>query len=101
MTSTITKTEHGLSINGNLTFDSVNVLLDQGVQLIEQSNNSNKNEFVIDCNDMQRIDSAGIALLMKWKKEINKLKQTCQFAGLSNQAKSLIQAYRLESLITA
>lgn len=107
MTSTITKIDQGILVTGNLTFDNIKGLLDldtlmsNQVDSLNQANGSNKNDFVIDCHNVERIDSAGIALLLKWKKEILNKKGACRFEGLSKQVKSLVQAYRLESLIQA
>ena len=102
MSSGLTKTDQGMAISGKLVFSSVADLLNQGNQYLEQKRNSNKNAvFEIDCQAMQRIDSAGIALLIEWHRQCVEAKMTCRFVKLSDQAQSLIQAYRLQSLIAA
>ena len=95
----ITKTDQGMSVTGELVFASITDFLEQGNQFIQQ--HKNNDSFVINCEAMQRIDSAGIALLIEWHRQCANNDKPCQFAGLTHQAKSLIETYRLESLITA
>ena len=72
-------------------------------QYIKQHSNKNSNEppFLIDCKEMERIDSAGIALLLEWQRQFKNTDLTCLFKDLSKQAQSLITTYRLQSLIAA
>jgi ABC-type transporter Mla MlaB component len=48
---------------------------------------------------MERIDSAGIALLLEWQRLSTNDNLNCRYEGLPKQAKKLIEAYRLQSLI--
>jgi len=100
MTYSITKTDQGMALTGNLVYANVTELLNQGHQYIEQSLDSNLNEFIIDCKEIQRIDSAGISLLLEWQRKSNKVKKACHFIGVSDQAESLLKAYQLQSLFT-
>jgi len=79
MTSAINKTEQGLAISGKLVYSTVADLSELGNQVIAESN---QNTVDIDCQSMERIDSA-------------------RFVNLSDQAKSLIQAYQLQTVIAA
>lgn len=103
MLSTITKTDQGMALAGKLVFNSVTGLLEQGNQYLAQnlSNNKQGGFFSIDCLEVERMDSAGIALLLEWQRQCSNAKNNCRFVGLSEQAESLINAYRLQSLITA
>lgn len=97
MVSSISKTDQGLAITGELVFANVTELSDQGNQIIIDANQ--QDEFEIDCSEMERIDSAGIALLLQWQRETSKNNRACRFVALRDQSKSLIQAYKLESII--
>lgn len=97
------QTEQGMSLSGDLVFSSVADLLEQGNTKLKQylSQNPSSSSFVIDCKEMERIDSAGIALLLEWQRQCKNAEKNCRFEGLSNQAQALIEAYRLQSLIAA
>ena len=101
MTSSVNQIDQGIAISGNLIYGNITDLLNQANQYIEQNSDSSNDDFIIDCQDMQRLDSAGIALLLEWHKRISLKDKKCRFLSLSNQAKSLIKAYRLQSLIAA
>lgn len=101
MTSSVVKTDQGIAVTGNLVYANVSEILKQADQFIEQSLNSNQDEFIVDCKNIERIDSAGIALLLDWQRESSKTNKSFQFVEMPDQAKSLIQAYRLQSVITA
>jgi len=96
--SEIVKSEQGMTVLGSLVFANITTLLEKGSGVIEQYQGDS---FVIDCTEMKRIDSAGIALLIEWQRQSKNCKIVCRFEGLSNQAQSLIKAYRLQSLIAA
>ena len=95
--SKIEKSEQGMTLSGELTFASVVDLLEQGNQCLNQ--HKQDSPFTIDCKSMERIDSAGIALLLEWHRQCKNNNKLCRFEGLSKQAQALIGTYRLKSLI--
>ena len=95
--SKITKSEQGMEISGALVFASVSDLLEQGNQQLKQ--HQDESTFVINCKAMDRIDSAGIALLIEWQRQCKDKNKTCRFEALPKQAKALIEAYKLQSFI--
>ncbi len=98
MAPNISKTEKGIAITGKLVFANIAALSEQSNQMfVDQKQH---NDFEIDCSEIERIDSAGIALLLHWHREKNRNNKTCRFVGLRDQTKSLLKAYRLESVIT-
>ena len=101
--SKIIKTEQGMAVSGELVFANVSNLLGQGNKHLKQYNNQSQDNssFVIDCTAMERIDSAGIALLLEWQRQFSSKNKNCRFQSLSQQAQALIEAYRLQSLIAA
>lgn len=88
--------EKGFGIHGNLAFLNVSDLVKKGNKLINQLD---VNTVQIDLSDVERIDSAGIALLLAWKRECLSAKKTCQLQGASQQAISLIETYQLQSVL--
>ena len=101
--SKILKSDTGISVSGDLVFSNVADLLKEGNSLLKQHLANGKDDlpFTIDCKEMTRIDSAGIALLLEWQRQFKNKNQNCLFQGLSSQAQALIEAYRLQALISA
>lgn len=97
--STVVSTENGLQLSGSLVFANVSELLEQGTTALRVLQNLQLDALVIDCKEIIKIDSAGIALLIEWKRWCNNHKKKCQINGLPNQAKSLIETYRLQHVI--
>lgn len=90
-------TEQGIALSGALAFISASDLLKQGNELLASNSN---NSVVIDCENVTRIDSAGIALLLEWKRHCDSNNKTCEIKNLPQQAISLLETYRLQSLIS-
>ncbi len=99
----VIKSEQGMALSGALVFGSVVDLSEQGNQHFKQYRDQHQGDspFVIDCTGMERIDSAGIALLIEWQRQCKNDNKVCLFEGLPKQAQALIEAYRLQSLIAA
>ena len=99
--SKINKSEQGLTVIGELVFSNIaNLHADSEALLKHHVANSNEAEsLIIDCKQMTRIDSAGIALLLEWQRQLIQLNKHCVFKDLSTQALSLISAYHLKSLL--
>lgn len=89
--------EQGLMVKGDLVFATVSSVREKSYGILE---NYHKNEFVVDCSDMSRIDSAGIALMLEWKQWCNENKKKCHLKGLQAQGVSLIETYTLGDLLT-
>lgn len=94
--SSITPTEQGLQINGQLTFDTVADLLEKGKVELGQSK---LDSVVVNLENIKRIDSAGISLLLEWKRQCSQNKKVLTFEGIQKQAKSLIKTYKLQGLL--
>jgi len=106
MTSTLqsnfTESEKDIFIHGSVVFNSVSSLLRQWNQLnIDHKTNENQSfPIVVDCSSMDKIDSAGIALFLDWKRQCIDKGLSFHFRHLPEQARSLIEAYRLQSVLT-
>jgi len=94
----VLKTENGINISGKLVFENVAELVTQANDCLS---NSEEQKIIIDCKQVERIDSAGIALLLNWQKQLQKQGKKCSFVNLSEQAQSLLKTYRLDALIAS
>jgi len=52
-----------------------------------------------DCSEVTRIDSAGIALLIEWKRACDNNNKQFSISNLPEQAKSLVDTYRLKDVL--
>jgi phospholipid transport system transporter-binding protein len=86
------KNQSGYQLQGSLTYDSVHALISQGSQAIQS-----KSKIVqIDCKQLSRIDSAGVALFISWQRYCEQNNQQLQLSNLPQQAYSLIKANKLD-----
>jgi phospholipid transport system transporter-binding protein len=85
-----------LVLNGSVVYASVAVLLEAGNVLLESSEDKS---VVIDCEEVSRIDSAGIAMLVEWRRWCKNHKKKFKIEGLPEQAQSLIETYRLQQVL--
>ena len=92
------KSEQGIILSGALVYASVSRILEQAKGFFKQHKSES---FVVDCTSMDRIDSAGIALLLEWHRKSTNINSKCRFVGLSKQAQALVDAYHLKAVISA
>ena len=88
--------QNGLQLSGSLVYANASELLEQVTPLLE---GLQTNEIKINCKEVTRIDSAGIALLIEWKRWCANNNKHCQIEGLQKQAISLIETYRLQEVL--
>lgn len=96
MQSDIKIIEQGFHVSGDLVFTTVSDLLEIGKKTIIESDS---NTIQINLDSVKRVDSAGIALLIAWRRDCLSAKKTCQYQGISAQATSLIETYKLQDII--
>ena len=87
------KTELGYQLHGSLIYNSVDTLIKQGLEAINHQSNTIK----IDCENLSRIDSAGIAIFISWQRYCEQNNQKLQLMHLPQQAISLIKANKLDN----
>ena len=95
----ITANGNGLKLTGALVFSSASALLEKSALLLESQIQSSAATVNLDCSEMTRIDSAGIAVLIEWKRECNLHKKSFSILNLPDQAKSLVETYRLKDVL--
>ena len=94
--------KNGMAITGELVFASVTEILEQGNDCIQQFLSTKQTDNIaIDCSQIERIDSAGIATLIDWQRQCSKANVTARFDHFPKQSQSLIKAYCLETLLSA
>ncbi len=89
--------EKRLNLIGDLTFSNASNLLAEGNILLEKSR---VEPVIINLDKVTRIDSAGIALLLEWKRSCSIKNQKVFLEGVKEQAKSLIETYKLQTLFS-
>lgn len=92
----VTATEFGFKLGGSLVYANLSQVIDDAQSLLR----NNQNQAIeIDCESLERVDSAGLALLIEWKKACKQTNKSCNFSSLPVQAISLIETYRLQQVI--
>jgi phospholipid transport system transporter-binding protein len=86
------KTKSGYQLQGSLVYNSVDTLLQQGLGML-----NNQSDIVkVDCKNLSRIDSAGIAIFISWQRHCEQNNKKLQLTHLPQQAISLIKANKLD-----
>jgi len=94
--ATVFLLEGGISLKGDLLFSTVSSVFAEGCKLIK---NHKSSAVDIDMSNIEKIDSAGIALLLDWKRLCDAHNKKYQLKNLSQQALSLISTNKLEPLL--
>ena len=86
-------------ITGALVYSSASSLLEKSMLLMKSQFKTDDSGINFDCAEVTRIDSAGIALLIEWKRACDKNNKQFSITNLPDQAKSLVETYRLEDAL--
>jgi phospholipid transport system transporter-binding protein len=95
-TTTVSMLENDLSLRGNLLFSTISSILTVGCKMIE---NNKADTITIDMSEVEKIDSAGIALLLAWKRLCDANNKKYRLKGASQQVISLINTNKLEKIL--
>lgn len=82
-----------LYLNGELDRDSLLPLWQQRIQAL-------KNITVLDVSELNRVDSAGLALLVHLLGDLQIGKQPLTLVGITDRLQTLITLYNLQAIIT-
>lgn len=82
-------------ISGDLTFTTVSRFLDKSLPMLRGEADS----LVFDLADVSRADSAGLALLIEWKRHAHHLNKVLSFAHIPEQLLNMASASGLEALL--
>jgi len=88
-------TKTGLQVDGPLTFNTVSTVLKSGKETI---NKRQGHSLILNLENVERIDSAGISLLLEWKRYSALNNKTFSLEGMQKQVISLIKTYKLQTL---
>lgn len=94
--ATIIPGEQGLQIKGDLVYATVSDVVSCSTTLLKQFQGESID---IDCSDLNRLDSAGIALLLEWKRWSLHNNKTFKMVGVKEKASSLISTYKLADIL--
>ena len=95
-TASIIPSDKGVDLKGSLTFSTVPSILSEGCNFLE---NHQTDSISINLADVKRIDSAGITLLLEWKRLCDKNNKTYQIVGAQKQAISLITTNKMQGIL--
>jgi len=98
ITPTITvsdKTSDVFLLSGDLVYSTVPDFVKKGESLFVKGSN----KIVVDCSAVKHIDSAGLSLLLEWKRVCQKFHKECLYESLPAQAAKLIETFKLQALI--
>ena len=87
------KSESGYHVKGSLTYDTVGDLIHQKII----ADGLNIETIALNCEQLARIDSAGIALFIQWQRECEQNNKKLQLVNLPSQAVSLLKANQLDN----
>jgi len=94
--------EQGFHVYGDLVFATVLALIDKAKEHLDQPNSNTVSETIeINLASVKRIDSAGVALLIAWKRDCLASGRTCYFQSIPKQAISLLKTYKLLDIVKA
>lgn len=83
-----------INVSGALSFDTVLVVLDAGVKLI-----NDKKQPIFDFSKVTKTDSAAVALLLEWWRAATLTNKSIQFINLPQSMLSLIKVASLETVL--
>ena len=83
-------------LSGDLTFDTVNSLYQRSDEIVAVDKNID-----IDLEEVSRVDSAGLVLLVEWARRADQHEERLQFSGMPPQLEALVRINGLEDVINA
>ena len=94
-TATIEVTEQGLALKGDFVYETVPDLVRVGEAGLKKHT---ANDIIINCSDVNRMDSAGVSLLLEWTRFVSDSNKSIKLEAFPAQAKSLIETLKLNEL---
>lgn len=89
---------NGFKIAGALVYSNASSIIQQSMLAVKNHFKTSDSNINFDCAEVTRIDSAGIALLIEWKRMCDQNNRQFSISNLPDQAKSLIETYRLKDV---
>jgi len=82
------------ALTGSLSFKNVTALRSQGIDLFSEADT-----LVVDLSDVQRSDSAGVALLVEWMRFARSQDKTISYLNIPQQMLAIVRASSLDSIL--
>jgi len=82
------------ALTGSLSFKTVTALRNQGIDLFNASD-----ALVIDLSEVQRSDSAGVALLIEWMRYAQSQDKPISYLNTPSQMLAIVRASSLDSIL--
>jgi len=99
-TASVTKTEGGISLKGNILFSTVSSVLYEACTHLEHNIEISKTDLiVVDISAVEKIDSSGISLLLAFKRLCDSHHKIIHISGAQPQAISLITTNKLHKIL--
>lgn len=84
-----------LRVNGELTFATVTALLAKSRPLFDQASK----QITVELGEVERADSAGLAILIEWMRQAKERGATIAFSHLPDQMLAIATASELDTLL--
>ena len=88
--------EQGLQVEGDLVYATLSDVDKCSSRLLSEYQGESVH---IDCTKLNRLDSAGIALLLEWKRWCLQNNKQFKLVGVKEKATSLISTYKLADIL--
>jgi len=92
----VTSTEQGLSLTGELVYGTVSDIDVIAKNLLKKHPSQS---ITIDCKNLSKLDSAGIALLIEWKRWCSNDQKQFKIINANQNALALIENYKLTEML--
>jgi len=93
----ITRTGEQLQVSGSVTISTANAVFKDGLKLLG-SGGTNKN-MVIDFNQLEKVDSSAVSLMLVWMREAQRSNVALRFANVPENLMSLTKLYGVAELL--
>ncbi len=94
--ASVSTSDKGVDLVGSLVYSTVASILSEGGKHLE---NHQADSISINLSKLERIDSAGITLLLDWKRLCDKQNKKFQVVGAQAQATSLITTNKMQGVL--
>jgi phospholipid transport system transporter-binding protein len=91
----LTLKDNKLVVDGAVTMDNVNALLEAGRAHLSQEN------LTVDLTGVSDVDSSAVSLLLEWMREARRHGKTLKLAGLPASLRTLADLYGVSELLAA
>ncbi|MFN3235021.1 MAG: lipid asymmetry maintenance protein MlaB [Gammaproteobacteria bacterium] len=85
-----------LKVSGDVVFNTVNAIINASAPLLK----SISGDILVDLNNVDRVSSAALALLMNWKRFAKSQHKNIQFLNVPDKLQSIAQVCGVKNLLS-